>query len=93
MVSFVLLHIRCFVSGRLGIYQAMGKTIVAMQGARLTKKDLKPKQPFHMSDAEKSIARRLHFDNKMPPSQVATTLGRDRSAVCRLLRQKRMREQ
>ena len=67
----------------------MAKTIVKGKAAALTKKSIKRNKPFHMTEDEKALARRMHFDQKMPPSKVASTLGRDLSAVCKMLAQKR----
>ena len=68
----------------------MGKSIVKGKCAPKVKKHLVTAKPFHMSEAEKGLAREMHFQRKMLPSEVAKTLGRDLSAVCRLLSQKRV---
>lgn len=42
-----------------------------------------------MTRDEKSLARRMHFDQEMSPTMVAEALGRSLSTVCRLLAQKK----
>jgi len=49
---------------------------------------VKAKTP-RMSPDEKRIAREMHFDRKMRPTDIAAALGRDLSSVCRLLAQKK----
>ena len=47
------------------------------------------KKPPRMSVEEKRIARRMHFEEGLSPTKVATTLGRALSSITRLLAQKK----
>ena len=46
-------------------------------------------QPPRMSPDEKRLARSLHFDRHQTPTEIAETLSRSLSTICRLLAQKR----
>ena len=41
-----------------------------------------------MSDAERQLVRRMHFDQKQKPTDIAAATGRDLSTVCRALMKK-----
>ena len=45
--------------------------------------------PPRMTRAEKRVARGMHFDRNMTPTEVAEALGRSLSTICRLLAQKK----
>ena len=49
---------------------------------------LKKQKAPRMTEEEKRLARDLHFNQKVAPKDIATTLGRHISCVCRLLAQK-----
>ena len=46
-------------------------------------------QPPRMTPDEKRLVRNMHFDQRMPPTEIAETVGRNLSSVCRLLAQKK----
>jgi hypothetical protein len=47
------------------------------------------KKPPRMSPDEKRLVREMHFDRHMRPTDIATSVGRSLSSICRLLAQKK----
>ena len=48
------------------------------------------KKPPRMGPDEKRLVREMHFDRHMRPTDIATSIGRDLSSICRLLAQKKV---
>ena len=59
------------------------------KGAAVIKKTKVKKKPPRMTGDEKRLVREMHFERKMPPTDIAAAVGRDLSGICRLLAQKK----
>jgi hypothetical protein len=72
--------------GKLARAQALANKHARAESAVLHKKT---KKPPRMSPDEKRLVREMHFDRGMAPVDIATSLGRNISSICRLLAQKK----